>query len=143
MVDKHIVMAVQDSYGRCLVKGDLFQHFYDLFLASSPLIKARFAHTDFDGQKKLIRHGINLMIMYAANNPAGKSGLARIRDSHNQHKLNIPPMYYAYWKRCLLQAVKDYDPKATADLMEFWNQLLDVGIDFISSGYRGAQAQVA
>ncbi len=64
------------------------------FLESHPDIKPRFAHTDFDAQKHLLRQSINLAMLFANENPVGKKGINRIRQSHSQSGLNIPPELY-------------------------------------------------
>ncbi len=126
---------VQDSYGRCLANGDVLETFYNQFLESSPVIKAKFAKTDFEQQKKLLRHGINLMIMFAADNLAGQTGLKRIRESHNIHHLNISPALYVFWKNCLLYAIQKHDAKFNSEVWLAWNEVLKKGIDYIKSGY--------
>ena len=35
-----------DSFGRCMADERFFDIFYDQFVASSPAVAARFAHTD-------------------------------------------------------------------------------------------------
>lgn len=82
---------VKQSFARCMIKGDVIGRFYDIFLDSYPAIKPRFANTDFDSQKHLLRQGVNLAIMFASNNPVGKKGIERIRKSHSKSGLNIPP----------------------------------------------------
>lgn len=48
---------VMQSYGRCCASSGFFDTFYKLFLASSPMIRAKFANTDMAAQKHLLRHG--------------------------------------------------------------------------------------
>ncbi|QSE96339.1 globin [Fulvivirga lutea] len=129
------ISIVQNSYGRCLASGDVLDTFYQEFLGSSPEIKERFKNTDFEKQKKLLKHGINLMIMFAAENLAGKSGLKRIRESHDSKHLNINPKLYDLWKFCLLQAIKSHDYKYNNLVESSWNNVLDKGIRYIKEGY--------
>jgi len=133
--EDQIVTNVQNSYGRCLGNGDLISTFYDIFLASDPEIKKKFTKTDFDKQKKLLRHGLNLMIMYAAESYAGKAGLKRIQESHNKHNLNIDPKYYMIWRQSLLKAIEKHDRLYNKQVKNEWLTVLDKGIDFIRSGY--------
>ncbi|MTI39215.1 globin domain-containing protein [Fulvivirga lutimaris] len=129
------VEIVQKSYGRCLSTGDVLQTFYDYFLSSSPAVKEKFKNTDFDNQKKLLKHGVNLMIMFASDTFAGKSGLKRLQHSHNRHNLNIDPKYYDLWMTCLLKAVEKHDYKVDPEVMTSWEYVLGKGIKFIASGY--------
>lgn len=129
------VEVVQKSYGRCLSTGDVLQTFYDYFLNSNPAVKDKFKNTDFENQKKLLKHGINLMIMFAAGTFAGNSGLKRLQQSHSRHNLNIDPRYYELWKNCLLRAVEKHDYKANTEVITAWDFVLNKGIKLITAGY--------
>jgi hemoglobin-like flavoprotein len=126
---------VKASFGRCMAEQSLFDTFYDIFLASHPDIRPRFATTDFDRQKVAIRQGLNLAIMYAAGNPVGEGGLERIRASHARTRLNIPPDLYKYWKESMLEAVSRTDPRYDASLARSWDEVLQQAVDFIAGGY--------
>ena len=131
----NMVEVVQKSYGRCLSTGDMLQTFYDYFLSSSPVVAEKFRNTDFDNQKKLLKHGINLMIMFAAETFAGNSGLKRLQQSHSRGNLNIRPELYDLWKKCLMRAVEKHDYKANTEVMNAWDYVLGKGIKFITAGY--------
>ncbi|UII30684.1 hypothetical protein LVD17_20535 [Fulvivirga ulvae] len=129
------ITLVQNSYGRCLNNGDMLDTFYQKFLSSNVEVAERFRKTDFEQQHKLLRHGINLMIMYAAGNIAGLAGLKRIKESHSRVKLNIEPRFYILWKGALLSAIIHHDKKFDRETREAWNEVLDKGIEFVTSGY--------
>ena len=129
------ITLVQNSYGRCLNNGNMLETFYQKFLSSSNEVAERFKHTDFEQQHKLLRHGLNLMIMYAAGNFAGQSGLRRIKESHSRARLNIEPRFYILWKGALLNAIIQHDKKFDRETREAWNEVLDKGIEFVTSGY--------
>lgn len=133
-LDEKIAM-VQNSYGRCLASGDVLETFYQEFLKSSPVIKEKFVNTDFNNQKKLLKHGINLMVMFAGDGFAGQSGLKRIRESHDHNHLDIKPELYNLWKQCLMSAIKKHDYKYNHLVESSWNAVLDKGINYIKSGY--------
>ena len=128
---------VEQSFERCLIKGDVIGRFYDIFLESHPDIKPRFANTDFQSQKHLLRQGINLAIMFASGNPAGKNGIKRIRKSHRKSGLNIPPDLYPYWKKSFIQATSEFDSKFSDELKRQWDSVLQKSIDYIIDGYEG------
>lgn len=134
-VASNTIEVVQNSYGRCLSNGNVIETFYSHFLASSPEVKEKFKNTDFEEQHKLLRHGINLMIMFADGNIAGKAGIKRIMESHARARLNIEPRFYTLWKDALLKALNEHDKKFDRDIREAWNKTLDEGINFITSGY--------
>ncbi|MFA0963638.1 globin [Roseivirga sp. BDSF3-8] len=134
-VSEEAVKTAQESYGRCLANGNMLESFYDKFLSKSPLIKDRFKDTDFESQYKLLRHGINLMLMYAQGNIAGKSGLERIRYSHSREQMAIPPYSYDLWKAALLEVLPLHDRKYNAEVKAAWSEVMDFGIEHIRSGY--------
>lgn len=126
---------VEESFERCLLKGDVVERFYALFMDSHPDIKPRFANTNFDSQKKLLRQSIGLAILHARNNPVGRIGIDRLARSHSKSGLNIPPHLYAYWKKSFLQAVAEFDSEFSQELNVGWERVLQKAIDDISAGY--------
>jgi len=44
-----------DSLARCLRRGELFQRFYELFLASSDEVREKFRATDFRRQRRMLQ----------------------------------------------------------------------------------------
>ena len=80
----HQYTKVRESFGRCLLSGDLFQYFYDRFLQSHVEVPKKFRNTDFDQQKRLLHDVINLAIMFAEGNSVGHYGIERIAKSHGK-----------------------------------------------------------
>ena len=128
---------VKQSFARCMIKGDIVGRFYEIFLNSHADIKPRFAQTDFDTQKHLLRQSINLAMMFASDNQVGKNGISRIRQSHTKSGLNIPPALYPYWKKSFIQAASEFDPEFSDELRKQWDMVLQKTIDFIIQGYEG------
>ena len=126
---------VKESFVRCMIHGDIVGRFYDIFLESHPDIKSRFANTDFNSQKQLLRQGINLAVMFADDNDIGKKGINRIRNSHSKSGLNIPPDLYPYWKKSFIQAASEYDQEFSVELESQWNSILQKTIDHVIAGY--------
>jgi hemoglobin-like flavoprotein len=134
-IDAADIKEIRMSYGRCIAISDFFDQFYDRFLISHPDIRKKFENTDFVKQKDLIKHGVNMMIGFADNNPIAIRVLTRIRDSHRRDNLNIDPHYYRYWLDSLLKTISENDSKLDKNLTEVWRKVLAKGIEFISSGY--------
>lgn len=131
------IEEIQKSYGRCLLANkdvSLFDRFYDVFLESQPSFKQMFANTDFERQKRLLKAGVNMMLMYAKDNGA-VMGLNDIQKTHSHAYLNIKPELYGYWKNSLIKVIEEYDNQFNPVLKAHWNQALDQGIDYIKSGY--------
>lgn len=129
------VAAVKESYARAI--KNVMDRFYEIFLASSPEIAPRFAKTDFAVQKDLLRHGIQLVLMFAEGKQIGQNGLKRIRSSHDKNHLAIEPRLYGLWKSSLLQALSETDPEFTPELKTQWDAVLQHSVDFIVAGYDG------
>lgn len=135
LAEKEKITLVQNSYGRCLSSGKLLETFYSNFLSSGMEVADKFQNTYFAQQHKLLRHGINLIIMYAAGNVAGQSGLQRIRESHSRGRMNIEPRFYGLWKAALLKAIAVHDRNYDKNIERAWTEVLDRGITFITGGY--------
>ena len=133
----HDYEDVKQSFARCMIKGDIVGRFYEIFLDSHPDIKPRFAQTDFDSQKHLLRQSVNLAMMFASDNQVGKNGIKRIRQSHSKSGLNIPPDLYPYWKKSFIQAASELDQEFSDELNRQWDSVLQKTIDFIIEGYEG------
>jgi hemoglobin-like flavoprotein len=128
---------VEESFERCLLKGDVIGRFYDIFMDSHPDIKPRFANTNFDSQKKLLRQSVGLAILYARNNPVGRIGINRLARSHSKSGLDIPPPLYVYWKSSFLQALSEFDEGFSDELRTSWDSVLQGTIDAVAAGYEG------
>lgn len=128
---------VEESFERCMLKGDVIERFYAIFMDSHPDIKPRFANTKFDAQKTLLRQSIGLAILHAYNNPVGRIGISRLARSHSKSGLNIPPSLYIYWKTSFLQALSEFDEEFTDELKSSWDCVLQKTIDAIADGYEG------
>ena len=130
------INQVKMSYGRCLMASNkekpFFDRFYELFLASDPAIKEKFAGTDFERQTEALQYGISMAIMYAERNDRNAENiLNNIRQSHGPTGRDIRPEHYGHWIECLLQTVKEYDQKCDTDTLENWRQLAQGTVDYL------------
>ena len=67
-----IVLAVfEASLKRCEARPDFFDVFYEKFLASSPEVASKFAHTDFDRQKAALRTSLHHLLLVARDPKQG------------------------------------------------------------------------
>lgn len=129
------VESVEQSLGRAVLSGDLFQTFYDIFMESHADIRPRFVDTDFDKQKQLLRQGVNLAIMAAKGSATGLRGTERIAKSHNREGLDIQPRLYGYWLASFLEAISRHDKEFSPELEESWREVLQETIDRITAAY--------
>ncbi|MDA0841502.1 MAG: hypothetical protein O2857_27390, partial [Planctomycetota bacterium] len=52
------------SYGRCCLSDGFLDSFYEIFLDSSPEVRAKFAQTDFVQQKRALLKSLVFVIMF-------------------------------------------------------------------------------
>jgi len=129
------LVAVQESFGRALFQGDVIGRFYEILLASHPDIPPMFHKTNFSKQRELLTQGINLMVLYAKGKAIGKSGLNRIRYTHNKSHYNIHPNLYKYWKESLIKTLLEFDEKINPEILISWNKVIDHSLKYIMEGY--------
>ena len=79
------------SYHRARQTGQLFDTFYQLFLAKSPEIPPMFARTDFPHQKLMLRESILELLVFAQTG-SGHEELKRLAERHRQ--LNVTRAHY-------------------------------------------------
>ena len=131
-----MIKLAKQSFGRCLNHGDLIGRFYEILLQADPMIPRKFINTDMEKQKKLLVHSINLALMFAENDPVGKNGLLRLRESHNKKHLDIKPDLYPLWIDSFLQAVSEIDPEYNDEIKFSWYTALKKTTDYLAEGYQ-------
>lgn len=93
--------VVQDSYGRCCTSKSFFDDFYEAFVGSSPAIGPKFAKTDMEKQKELLRRGLAFTIMYYKGSTLATQVINGLAKSHSKSQLDIAPSLYAFWLNSL------------------------------------------
>jgi len=127
---------LHQSYGRCLHNGGFIERFYDIFLESHPEVKAAFAGTDFDRQRRLLRRTLTNSIMYAAGSNIVKREVDRMAEVHSRKgKAPVQPHLYDYWLNSLLAAIREHDPQINSQLESRWREAMGQIIGHFSSQY--------
>lgn len=126
---------VIESFERCRSRPTFLDRFYELFLASSPLVATKFSDTDFGQQKAALMESLQSMLLASQMGGMLKVHLKRIADSHSRHGLDISAELYDLWKGCLLTAIREHDPEFDDELERAWRQALEPGIEFMRSRY--------
>src|SRR5205823_6057424 len=89
-----------DSLARCLRRGELFQRFYELFLASSDEVREKFRATDFRRQRRMLQTSFYMLVeCIALGWPECEAYLERIAVAHGKHGRDIAPHLYDLWLR--------------------------------------------
>lgn len=126
---------ISASYGRCILSEGFFEDFYETFQKSDPRIKAYFTDTDMSQQRRLLRHGISYMIMYAEENRTGELKVEKLGDSHSETQMNIKPELYDFWIQSLVETIRKHDSKSTPELESDWKQILNLGVNKMKDAY--------
>ncbi len=133
MMDSH--ETVQASYDRCVASGDFWKTFYDIFLAKSPDIASKFAQTDFNKQKNLIKASVAMMIRLGTGNENARRIIEKVGDTHCRQALDIRPELYEWWLDSLCEAVQRHDSTYTPELERLWRENMKEGINLVTSRY--------
>ncbi len=127
---------LHQSYGRCLHNGGFIERFYAIFLQSHPEVKAAFAGTDFDRQRRLLRRTLSNSIMYAAGSEIVKREVDKMAEIHSRRgHAPVQPHLYDHWLNSLLKAVGEFDPQFDAQLENRWREAMGCIIGHFASQY--------
>lgn len=113
---------------------DFLSRFYEIFLAESPEIEARFADTDMERQREMLAQSLHEMVDFATSRVASDR-LARVADRHGRRQRDIPPELYEVWLNCLIRAVQEMDPLFCEEVELAWRVVLAPGIAYMKFRY--------
>ena len=135
MEKEKVAELFNDSYQRCQNNPAFMDIFYDLFLAPSPTVKEKFKATDFARQKRMLRGSLlHLISAYMGEDAHIRLGV--IAETHSASGYNIEPQLYDLWRRAMLEAVRQCDPRFDDQIKEAWEVTIKGGIEFLVSKYR-------
>lgn len=123
------------SLATCSATPAFLERFYDVFLASSPEVAARFAETDFVRQRAALGESFALMLEAASGTAAGREHLQAIAASHSRSGIDIPPHLYDLWLASLLQVVAEFDPACDEETLDAWRTVTSFAIDEMKAAY--------
>ena len=137
-MDKSVVDAVKQSFGRALGNRNLMADFYNQLITASPEIGKKFSKTDLEKQKEILQMSLSMAILFPQDNVVATHAMDKVRDSHNKDNLDIKPEYYDYWLNSLITVVSTSDPSFTPELEQHWRTTMRHAINHITSGYMPA-----
>lgn len=123
-------------------RGDVFyQRFYDLFMARDPEVAKKFANTDMERQKEMLRESLTEMRIFFEEHVATPyiTVLARL---HGPSGRDIHPRLFEAWLDSLVAAVEELDPEYSIDVLTAWRIVMSPGIEFMrlaASGLRSTE----
>ena len=135
-MDANILKTYQDSLERCSANPRFYERFYEIFLASSPKIAEKFAHTDFVRQRAALNASLHKMVL-AVGDETGppEKHLTDLAEMHSSRALNIGAEFYDYWLDSLLTTVREIDPEYDQHVHNAWERTMLIGIGFLLSRY--------
>lgn len=134
-IDEGTLQTFSASLGRCNGSPAFVDRFYQIFLASSPKVKEKFAQTDFVQQKVALRASLDAMLL-AAKDPKGpEQYLRNLAERHSSRQLNIGAELYDLWLDSLLATVKEFDPVNGPAVQEAWEKVMMLGVSYLLSRY--------
>ena len=135
-MDHGTLQTFEASFERCSGHPDFMGLFYELFLASSPKVRDKFADTNFDKQKAMLQSSLSLMLRAARqeqDEPA--TYLDDLAHRHGAAQMGIGAELYDLWLDNLLVAVKVCDAEWTPKVAAAWEQVMTVGIRYLCERY--------
>ena len=123
------------SYDRCAQVPRFVDDFYARLFEVLPEARARFAETDFDRQRKLLRHAIGLLLSFPAERASEPNILSRLAERHSRKDLAIEPSFYGPFLESLVDTVKRHDPACTPAVEQAWRGTLAQGFAYMQSRY--------
>jgi len=135
MKEDEAAELVKASYGRCCLSPSFFEDFYDAFIGASPRVAAKFAETDMERQKSVLRESISYLIMFHRGSQVAATKIAELAHTHSRSRFDIAPDLYALWERTLIETIQKHDERLDVELLEAWKAVLRTGIDALIAGY--------
>lgn len=133
-VEERFLRACASSLSRCNQSDRFLDRFYEIFLASSPQVSEKFAHTDFARQKRALAASLQSMILAARQEALGPEHQLRdLAVRHGAGQLQIGAELYDLWLDSLLATVAECDPENSPEVQESWERVMMVGIRYLLS----------
>jgi hemoglobin-like flavoprotein len=129
------IQQVVASYHRSRASGALFDAFYAIFLEKSPEIRAKFANTDFDRQKRMLKESLLTMLNLCQGSTAAAEEIDRLGELHGREHHDIRPELYRLWLDALCEAIAAHDPEYRPELEARWRRAMQCGIDRMLARY--------
>ena len=128
------------SLRRCLDAPDFLVRFYELFLNSSPEVRAKFEKTDFEKQRRALRDSFFVLEMIGESTPDAPTwkALKKLAVTHDRQHMDVQPELYDLWLECLLKSVAEHDPQYSAEVGLAWRIQLKDGIEYMRAAWRAS-----
>lgn len=120
------IRLFNDSLDRCVADPRFLDVFYDEFIGGSEEVAEKFAGTDMEKQKRLLKASLYTAMLAADGNGPALEHMERLAERHRE--LAIGPELYDDWLECLLSAVERSGGFIDVRAAEVWRRVLAVAI---------------
>ena len=134
-IEAKVLDTFESSLARCNANPAFLPRFYEIFRASSPKVRDKFARTNFDRQNAALRASFDLVLEAARGGSQNRDRMLDIAERHSSRDLNIGAELYDLWLDSLLAAVKEYDPVHNSSVNDAWEQVMMAGIQVMLRHY--------
>ena len=127
-----------DSYARVgakdLESGGFFDTFYRHFVESSPVVAEKFARTDMENQRDMLRVSLDHMVYFAIDKEETDE-ITRVARVHAKSQTDISGELYELWLNSLLATVSQFDPEYDEEIDNAWRDALGPAIEYMKRHY--------
>ncbi len=109
---------------------DIFDAFYEHFINASEEVKEKFADTDMDRQKRMLKKSFYSLLVFYASNTADEY-LKKMAEKHSKKGVDIPAHLYDLWMDSLVATVARFDPLFDEEIGLAWRLVLSSGITYM------------
>jgi hemoglobin-like flavoprotein len=137
---KDVPRIFNDSYERVRhcpgrSSSEFFTTFYNLLVATSDEAASKFRNTDMAAQVRALQSSVAFLLNFFITNRQDEN-LIRIAERHSKRGMDVDPELYSVWLECLIETVRQFDPKFNDDLERAWRVVFSKGIEFMTSRYK-------
>ncbi len=123
-LDEKTLELFNRSFESCVARLGFLERFYAIFVGSSPEVRDKFKHTDLRTQAQIVKKSLYILTMASCETEEVREEIARVGWSHGREGMKIGMDMYDLWLGCLLQAVREFDPRWSQEVGEIWRQML-------------------
>ncbi len=98
-------------------------------------MREKFASTDFVRQKRAVLSSLDLIHRVAQAPEEADRHLREVADRHSSAQLDVGAELYDLWLDSLLATVREVDPAFDPGVEQAWEDVMAVGIRYLTSRY--------
>ncbi len=132
-MDERTLELFNRSFEACVGQAEFLKRFYEIFIESSPEVRAKFKDTDFVKQNRVLKKSLLRLTMAAAGTASAGEEIASLGRQHGREGLRIGADLYDLWLDCLLRAVSEFDPKWSPEVGDSWRKMFGRYISILKS----------